>query len=244
MKEKMLISFFVIASFFFLVSCGEETESNGFYASANGTELNREEMRKAKFKPAPTVFKMTPLRPLNTQTWGPISTGQTQCFDHEKEIECPEPGSRFFFQDGNKFGTRSLREENNGQIIKDDITRRLWSKHFKENVTWYEAKYYCDSLTMEHKKWRLPTTAELRSIINYGKVNPAVDEIFYRGIDPESLSTWFWASDHSHFKSETKEDPNDEDKFASAWMINFLDGFVEYTSRYNVYNVRCVTEAE
>lgn len=243
MKEKMLICFFMIAGFFFFVSCDEETDSNSFN-HVNGTELNRTELRKANFKPAPTVWKKSPLRPLNVQTWGPVSTGQTQCFDHEKEIECPTSQSdRFFFQDRNRIGTRSLTQANNGQTIVDDITRRVWSKHIKENVTWYEAKYYCDSLRMLGKRWRLPTTAELRSLINYGNVDPAVDNIFYSGgIDPQSLSKQFWASDHSHFNSETKI--GSTEPHAAAWIINFYDGFVEYTSRYNTYNVRCVTEAE
>lgn len=241
MKEKMLICFFIIAGFFFFVSCDEETDSNGFN-SVNGTELNRTEMRKAGFKPAPMVLKKSPLRKINTQTWGPVSTGQTQCFDHEKQIECPTSRSnRFFYQDRSRIGTRSLTATD-GQTITDDVTHRIWSRHIKENVTWYEAKYYCESLRMAGKRWRLPTTAELRSIVNYGHVDPAIDDIFYEGIDKTSLSKQFWASDHSYFKSETSG--SDSKMYAAAWIINFYDGFVEYTSRYNTYNVRCVTEAE
>lgn len=241
MKEKMLICFIMIAGFFFFVSCDEETDSNSF-SSVNGTELNREELRKAVFKPAPTVWKKSPLRPLNTQTWGPVSTGQTQCFDHEKQIECPTSRSnRFFYQDRSRIGTRSLTKKDGGQTIKDDITGRLWSKHIKEDVTWYEAKYYCDSLRMAGKRWRIPTTAELRSLINYGEVDPAIDAVFYEGIDKQSLSKQFWASDHSYLKSETSG--SDKEMYAAAWIINFYDGFIEYTSRYNIGNVRCVTEA-
>ena len=246
MKEKMLFCFFMLASFFIFVSCGEENDgSNRLHVNSNGTELNREEMRKATFKPAPTVFKKTPLRQLNTQTWGPISTGQTQCFDHEKQIECPTSQSnRFFFQDRGRIGTRSLTSTNGGQTIRDDMTRRLWSRHVKNDVTWYEAKYYCDSLTMAGKRWRLPTTVELRSIVNYGAIDPAIDSVFYTStgtstaIDPKTLSKWFWASDHSRLNSEGTDD---DDTFAAAWIVSFYDGFVEYTSRYNVYNVRCVT---
>jgi hypothetical protein len=242
MKERMLICFIMIAGFFFFVSCGEETASNSLNVNANGTELNREEMRKARFKPARTILKKSPLRPLNMQTWGAVSTGQTQCFDFEKQIECPTSRSnRFYYQDRSRIGTRSLTKADGGQTIKDDITRRLWSKHVKEDVTWYEAKYYCDSLRLAGKRWRLPTTAELRSLVNYGNVDPAIDSIFYEGgIDPQSLSKQFWASDHSYFNSES----SGTGSYAAAWIINFFDGFVEYTSRYNTYNVRCVTEAE
>lgn len=243
MREKMSICLFMLISVLFFVSCGEETDSRnqsqrrGMY----GTDLNRQEMRKAVFKPAPSVYKKTPIRPLNTQTWGMISTGQTQCFDNEKQIVCPETPSesRFFYQDRNRFGTRSLSSSNGGQTVLDDITRRLWIKHTKSKTNWYEAKYYCDSLKMLGKKWRLPTTAELRSLVNYGRIDPAIDMVFQSG-STENLSTWFWASDHTHFNSETA----DGTKLASSWIINFYDGSVEYTSRYNTYSVRCVTEAE
>ena len=248
MKEKALICLFMIAAIFSFVSCGEETtesNSNSLNVSANGTELNRGELRKASFKPAPMILKKSPLRKVNTQTWGPISTGQTKCFDHEKQIECPKSKFHpFAFQDRNRIGTRSLTMTDDGQTITDNVTRRIWSKHIKENVTWYEAKYYCDSLKMANSKlrWRLPTTAELHSIVNYGNVDPAIDAIFYINNEPnkQSLSKQFWASEHSYFNSETKE--GDKDKFAAAWIINFFDGFVEYTSRYNVYNVRCVAD--
>lgn len=244
MKEKMLVCFFMIAASFFFVSCLEEADSNSLHSNVNGTELNREELRKSRVKPAPTVFKKTPLRRLNTQTWGAVSTGQTQCFDFEKQIECPTSHkNRFFYQDGNKVGTRSLTPTDNGQTITDDITHRIWSRHIKENVTWYEAKYYCDSLRMAGKRWRLPTTAELRSIVNYGQIDPATDAVFYQNIDKTYLSKQFWAADHSHFNSETPSS-DDKDMYAAAWIINFYDGFVEYTSRYNIYNVRCVTEAD
>ncbi|MBP5406741.1 DUF1566 domain-containing protein [bacterium] len=242
MREKMLLSFFMITALFFFVSCGEETDSDSLSISSNGTELNREELRKARFKPAPTILKKSPLRKMNTQTWGPVSTGQTQCFDHEKQIECPASRqNRFFFQDRSRIGTRSLTATDS-QTITDDVTHRIWSRHIKENVTWYEAKYYCESLRMAGKRWRLPTTAELRSIVNYGQIDPATDAIFYQGIDKTSLSKQFWASDHSRLNSETSD--GDEKQYAAAWIINFFDGFVEYTSRYNVYNVRCVTEAD
>ncbi len=190
MKERMLICFIMIAGFFFFVSCGEETASNSLNVNANGTELNREEMRKARFKPARTILKKSPLRPLNMQTWGAVSTGQTQCFDFEKQIECPTSRSnRFYYQDRSRIGTRSLTKADGGQTIKDDITRRLWSKHVKEDVTWYEAKYYCDSLRLAGKRWRLPTTAELRSLVNYGNLDPAIYFIFDEGgTDPQSLS--------------------------------------------------------
>lgn len=243
MREKMLICLFLLVSAVFFVSCGEETSSEQqTFSWENGTTLNRDEVRKVGFKAAPKVVKPTPLRQLNTQTWGPVSTGQTQCFDHEKQIECPEKeNSRFFYQDRNRFGTRSFSSTNDGQTIYDDLTRRSWAKHIKENVTWYEAKYYCESLRMAGKRWRIPTTAELRSLINYGQINPAIDPVFYQGYaDKTSISKQFWASDHSHFNSEAADDS----KLSSSWIINFYDGFVEYSSRYNTYNVRCVTEGK
>lgn len=248
MKSKMLLFFLMPVLLLIFVSCGEDETSSAERSATNGTVLNREAMRQG-YNPKIKIpmVKKTQLPPANIQTWQVLSTGQTQCYDEVKEIDCATASVKYAGQDGTtQFGVRSLSLVGNDEVVRDSVTSLLWTKQIKENVNWYEAKLYCDSLKIKvnnsAKNWRLPTTAELRSIVNYGKVGPAIDDIFYKGDNDlkTSLSNWFWASKHAHFDSETVE--GGKNKFASSWIINFYDGFVEYTSRYNVYNVRCVAD--
>ena len=250
MKARIFIFCFISVLVLFFTSCGEETASTPRNNPKSGVVINKDSIRKVNSDLRVRYLKKTELSPVNIQTWPLISTGQTKCYDHKQEIECPKEGEDYYGQDGHQqYGTRSLKLDSDNAIVRDDVTKLLWTKQIKQNVTWYEAKSYCDSLKLNNKTWRLPTTAELRSIVNYGKVGPAIDDVFYKQgtvVDPDlkdALSNWFWASKHSYFNSETEIASGNSTKqpLASSWIINFYDGFVEYTSRYNVYHVRCVT---
>ncbi len=250
MKNTILLIAVLLSAFCF-VSCGEETSESTPRSGRqpNGTVLNRTVVVRPEQSVKMPILKKTELPPVNTQRWPLVATGLTKCFDSEKEIDCSEVPAEYEGQDGQKrYGTRSLSKESNNEIVYDSVTNLRWTKRVSSDLNWYEAKSYCESLKLNNKKWRLPTTAELRSIVNYGKVAPAVDAVFYEDANgatgsetalelKEQLLTWFWATKHVHFDSENEENT----KLASSWIINFYDGFIEYTSRYNKYSVRCVS---
>lgn len=250
MKNTIILLAVSLLAFCF-VSCGEET-SEGDYRHGkqpNGTVLNRNVVVRPDKSIKMPMLKKPELPPVNIQTWPMISTGLTACYDNKQEVDCDKVPAGYNGQDGQKrYGTRSLVKENNNEIVYDSVTNLRWTKRVNSDLNWYEAKSYCESLKLNNKTWRLPTTAELRSIINYGKVAPALDPVFYEDSNgssssesavelKEQLNDWFWASRHVYFDSEN----NDNTKLATSWIINFYDGFVEYTSRYNKYSVRCVS---
>ena len=246
---KKLFLFLVISVLAFcFAACGDETAQTGSkYQQQNGTVMKRNIARQPRTLLRPTVKKKIKLPPVNIQTWPMVATGQTQCFDNTTEIDCDDAAALGYGdQDGKKrHGTRAIRTEGT-EMLKDSATSRYWTKNIKTKVSWAEAKNYCDNLKLSNKTWRLPTTAELRSLINYGQTKPAVDRGvgFYDNDDQkEQLNQWFWATSHAHFNSDNDgAGVSDADKiYAAAWIINFEDGFVEYTSRYNKYNVRCVS---
>ena len=246
MKTKMFLSILVLAALFGFVSCGEET-SGGIQMQPKGNVQQRVSIQRSDIELRP-IKKKEQLQKPNIQNWAQISTGQNQCFNNVMGTDCADIHFKFLQQDGNvQNGTRSVVTHPVMKgVIQDEVTGLLWMKQIRENVSWYEAKLYCDSLTVGSKTWRLPTTAELRSIVNYGKVGPAIDPVFY-GDDytlKESLSNWFWASRNVQFNSDKFNDTTGKWQPASAWIINFYDGFVEYTSRYNIYSVRCVADAD
>ena len=253
---KKVIIFSVISLFaLFFAACGDETAENSSvrrHQQEDGVVLSRRVgERPYQTLRIPQLKKKWQLPPVNIQTWPMVSTGQTKCYDNKKEVDCSLVPWEYEGQDGKKHsGTRSLTKESHNEIVRDSVTKLLWTKRVNTELTWYEANSYCESLRLNNKTWRLPTTAELRSIVNYGKVNPAIDQVFYEDANglanseealelKEQLLDWFWATKHTHFDSETPVQGNKQ--LASSWIVNFYDGFVEYTSRYNRYSVRCVS---
>lgn len=166
---------------------------------------------------------------INVQTWPNMATGQKKCYGASGEISCPEPGEVFFGQDGSyQYGVRAYIDNGNGSVL-DLVTGVTWQAGYKESVTWYGAESYCSTLTLNGDIWRLPDTHELKSLIDYGTNDPAIDITVF----PGTPSGWFWGA-----KTALPEDIGLG--LESSWIINFYDGFVEYTSRSNLYNVRCV----
>jgi len=158
-----------------------------------------------------------------------IPTGQKLCYDDTGEITCPVPGERFFGQDSQRaVGVKSY-VDNGNETVTDDVTSYTWQKSFKSDVTWYEAESYCSNLSIAGFRWRVPKPHELRTLVDYGVYDPAIDVSVF----PDTPSDWFWASRHSHFNEVTSGEE-------SSWIISFFDGFVEYTGRYNYYSVRCI----
>lgn len=253
--KKVIVFLMISLMAICFAACGEETKGSSTQnRQPNGTVLNRKfvgKTNKNQMFQVPGFKQKWQLPPLNTQVGPVVGTGQTQCYDNKQEVDCSEVSWDYAGQDGKKqYGTRALSKESNNEIVRDSATSLLWTKQVNTDLTWYEANAYCAGLRLNNKTWRLPTTVELRSIINYGKVNPAIDQVFYEDANgfinsaealelKEKTINWFWATKHTYFNSETPSESGKQ--LASSWIVNFYDGFVEYTSRYNKYNVRCVS---
>lgn len=165
----------------------------------------------------------------NVQTWPHLATGQKKCYGLEGEIPCPEEGEAFYGQDGSyQYGVRAYVTNGDG-TVSDSVTGLTWQMGYKEDVTWYGAENYCNTLTLNGDVWRLPDTHELKSLIDYGTNDPAIDTSAFPDTPPE----WFWGGKAVGFDDIGAG-------LESSWIINFYDGFVEYTSRDNLYNARCV----
>ena len=147
-------------------------------------------------------------------------TGQILCYDNKgNQISKPEKGEAFYGQDGcfinnptsfAKLGdnehklTDDAAWDNGLRMVKDNNTGLVWevkslnSKdiNYKENrYTWNGAQNYIDDLNRQKyggfDTWRLPNKEELRTIINYNDVIPAVDQTFF----PNILTDFYWSKD-------------------------------------------------
>jgi hypothetical protein len=230
MKTKSLIFWFMAAMLVAgLTGCDNQEDDSGYFLDDPAQTFETGFEEDLSFKEGLEVEEKNPPSSNDFRLWHRLPTGQKNCYDNLSEINCPEPGERYFGQDGqHSIGVRVFIDNGN-ETITDEDTGLIWQKGFKAGVTWYEAESYCSNLTLNSSQWRLPTPHELRSLVDYSTYDPAIDLVSF----PDTPSDWFWSSKHSYFNDVTA-------KQEASWMINFFDGFVEYTARYNLYNVRCI----
>lgn len=95
-------------------------------------------------------------------------------------------------------------------------------------MTWHEAREYAGSLSLDGKEdWRLPTLAELESLLDRTKARPEGrppmrEEVPFR----DELS--YWSS--TTFERDTK----------TAWILMFDGAYLLSYYKSNLYRVCCV----
>jgi len=180
----------------------------------------------------------------------PLQTGQTRCWNASgQQISCTGSG-----QDGELRSGADRRYVDNGDgTITDATTGLMWEKlsddtgiHDKDNVyTWVNAfNYKIAILNQEgfagHRDWRVPNIRELQSIVDYGKVGPAVAAAFNTGCvewcTVLTCSCTLGANTYS-FWSSTAFRPN----ASSIMSIFFYNGLVDRTTgATQAFHVRAV----
>ena len=111
---------------------------------------------------------------------------------------------------------------------KDSKTGLEWQSESPGEMTWHEAQEYAKSLSLDGKRdWRLPSLAELESLLDRGKARsdgraPMREEVLFR----DNLS--YWSS--TTFERDTK----------NAWILMFDGAYLLSYYKSNLYHVRCV----
>ena len=77
--------------------------------------------------------------------------------------------------------------DNGNGTVSDNATGLMWQQDTARDggnydaMTWEEALAYCEALNLGGlTDWRLPTIKELRSLVDYGEYNPAINKTFFR----------------------------------------------------------------
>ena len=118
---------------------------------------------------------------------GNICTGQTTCSDNSSTTACPVYGSSFFGQDSQyaavKYCTQksfSQKEFGEETVVVDNLTHFVWQKVSSESaMSWVDADTYCMRFDQSGEtEWRLPTPAELLTIVDGDRANPVLVDNF------------------------------------------------------------------
>ncbi|MBN1666983.1 MAG: DUF1566 domain-containing protein [Anaerolineales bacterium] len=103
-----------------------------------------------------------------------VDTGQTQCYDDQDRITCPQNGQAFFGQDAQVVGNQPAYQDNGDGTITDLVTGLMWQKTPGEQQTWAEALAGAESFYLAgYDDWRLPTIQELYSLMDFSGVDPS-----------------------------------------------------------------------
>ena len=111
-------------------------------------------------------------------------------------------------------------EFSNTGVVRDTRTMLIWQRTVDTTKrTHADAMTYCEQLMLAGLAWRLPTRAELSTLVDPTETGPAIDRTAF----PETPSEQFWTSTLLS---------------SARWTINFRDGS---SGRANApHYVRCV----
>lgn len=106
----------------------------------------------------------------------------------------------------------------------DPRTGLEWERKSPGEMTWGEGKEYARCLSLEGKTdWRLPSLAELESLLDRSRYRPVMrEEVPFR-------------DDRSYWSSTTFEEDT-----STAWIVMFEGAYVLSYYKSNRYPIRCV----
>ena len=186
-------------------------------------------------------------------SWPVPHTGQTKCYDGNREIPCPQRGEAYYGQDAqyvinkrsytklDEYGNQLPNSASHWVMVRDNVTGLIWevktsdtSIHGKERkFTWEEAQTsFIKKLNRMRfggfSDWRIPEIKELASISNKGKYNPAIDT----GLFPNTMSAFYWSSTSGARKPTV------------AWGVDFYYGGGNDYAKSSMYYVRAVRSGQ
>jgi hypothetical protein len=112
------------------------------------------------------------------------------------------------------------------ETVRDNYTMLTWQRVVPaDSYSHGAASNYCFNLVLAgHSDWRLPTRAELSSLPDSTRVNPAIDLRAFPGTPLAS----FWSSTIYVLGAE------------DAWTVEFAGGLMMHKPVMDAHRVRCV----
>lgn len=132
-------------------------------------------------------------------TYPIVDTGQTDCYNGTTAITAPEAGAAYYGQDAQHTGNQaSYTVSGDGLTVLDNVTGLTWTKSpdwdgsgtidADDKFSYAAALAYVDTLNAAnyggYSDWRVPSTKELYSLIDYRGTDPATDATDTSGLVP------------------------------------------------------------
>ncbi len=108
--------------------------------------------------------------PTPTVSYPIVDTGQTNCYDEQGTISCPQSTASFYGQDANYVGLQPSYIDNGDGTVTDLNTGLMWQQtpNLDLKSTYNEAVAGASTLNLAaYNDWRLPTIKELYSLIDF-----------------------------------------------------------------------------
>jgi hypothetical protein len=117
-------------------------------------------------------------------TYPIVDTGQGTCYDNTQAIPCPAAGEAFYGQDAHFIGNAPSYYDHGDGTVTDTVTGLMWSQspdltgdgaiNAEDKLTYAEALAGAETFELGgYDDWRLPTTKELYSLIDFSGLDPS-----------------------------------------------------------------------
>jgi hypothetical protein len=118
--------------------------------------------------------------------------------------------------------------------VRDDVTGLIWQESVSDIITFDAATNYCQGLALPGGGWRLPTTIELVSLVDFTRSSPAIDVTAF----PETPSDAFWSSTEVPSRWTTSLPPGERG------VVSFRDCKVSTVDPQARARTRCVRSTD
>jgi hypothetical protein len=164
---------------------------------------------------------VNPLHP----TWPMPDSNITFCTDGQQIVAtCPGPGEPAYGQDAN-YSVHPMNYDVQAEIVTDLVSGLIWQRATPDTTyDWWEARTYCQELALGgFEDWRLPSRIELVSLLDFGGLDPTIDQNAF----PDTPSDFFWTASPVPFLN-------------LAYGVRFELGFIYDHDPHGSGRVRCV----
>jgi len=157
-------------------------------------------------------------------TWPMPDSHIDYCVDGAVMDACPAEGAPWYGQDGS-YDLYPLGYTVSQNTVTDDVTGLQWQRNEAPTpLDWWDARDYCAGLELAgHDDWRLPSRVELVSLLDYGGLDPTIDQEAF----PTASSQLYWTASPVPFQS-------------LAYGVRFELGFIYDHDPFGTGAVRCV----